>query len=299
MKNSLLSIYYKCLKVRDFFYIFYNKIISLIYSPPLVRDTEETLSAIVYDQFSVSRFGDGEFALMRGENLIFQPYSSKLQVRLKLIIKSNHNNLIICIPNVFESVNWCTEKSRKYWIKHLNLHRSKIYNLLDMKKEYYDTQVTRLYIDHKDKSNVEKRFELMKKLWEDRDIVIVEGVQSRLGLGNDLFIKSKSIKRILCPSQDAYSKYEEILNSVKKQDKTQLILIALGPTATVLAYDLAIIGYQAIDIGHIDIEYEWFLQKASEKCPVNNKYIGEVTNGTKVDEINDSLYNSQIHIRIT
>ena len=37
-----------------------------------------------------------------------------------------------------------------------------------------------------------------------------------------------------------------------------LILLALGPTATVMAYNLAQKGYQAIDIGHIDIEYEWY-----------------------------------------
>jgi hypothetical protein len=36
----------------------------------------------------------------------------------------------------------------------------------------------------------------------------------------------------------------------------KLILIALGPTATVLAYDLAKKGYQAIDIGHLPSCYE-------------------------------------------
>ena len=39
------------------------------------------------------------------------------------------------------------------------------------------------------------------------------------------------------------------------------MLIALGPTATILAYDLAEKGVQALDVGHIDIEYEWFLRK--------------------------------------
>nr|WP_256218532.1 GT-D fold domain-containing glycosyltransferase [Bacillus sp. MUM 116] len=61
--------------------------------------------------------------------------------------------------------------------------------------------------------------------------------------------------------------------------------MAFGPTATVLSFDLANCGYQAIDIGYIDIEYEWFLQKAEEKSPVKNKYIGEVPNGTNVHDI--------------
>ena len=50
--------------------------------------------------------------------------------------------------------------------------------------------------------------------------------------------------------------------------KNKLILIALGPTATILAYDLYKLGYRAIDIGHIDIEYEWFLRKANTKIPI-------------------------------
>lgn len=35
--------------------------------------------------------------------------------------------------------------------------------------------------------------------------------------------------------------------------------ILLDPTATVLAYDLAVQGFQAVDINHVDVEYEWFL----------------------------------------
>ena len=45
----------------------------------------------------------------------------------------------------------------------------------------------------------------------------------------------------------------------QKLSKNKLILIALGPTATVLSYDLYKLGYHVIDIGHADIEYEWFL----------------------------------------
>ena len=49
-------------------------------------------------------------------------------------------------------MEWATDKAKKYWIKYLNLNRGKIYKILDKNKEYYDTQVTRLYIDLKDKA---------------------------------------------------------------------------------------------------------------------------------------------------
>ena len=109
-----------------------------------------------------------------------------------------------------------------------------------------------------------------------------------MGIGNDLFADTKSIKRILAPSKNAFSKYDEILNVVKKNiSKDKLILIALGPTATVLAYDLFKLGYQAIDIGHIDIEYEWYLRGATEKIKIPNKFVNEVSGGE--EEINSKL----------
>lgn len=294
MKKILLKIYYAFLKIKDKIVIFYNKKITLKRKPPIVMNTDETLKRIINDRCSVSRFGDGEFSLIYGESLKFQTNSPEISKRLREILISNKKNHIVCIPNVFENMEWATDNARKYWMKYLNLNRSKIYKIINMNKIYYDTQVTRLYIDIKDKSKVENRFNLVKSLWNNREVVIVEGEKSRLGIGNDLFNGCKSIERIICPSINAFSKYDEILKEVKKQDKSKLILIALGPTATILAYDLANAGYQAIDIGHIDIEYEWYLIKAQEKCPVKYKYIGEIKDGDKVSNINNEIYRNEI-----
>jgi glycosyltransferase family protein len=298
MKVLLLKVYYKMLKIKENILILYNKLISKVIKPPVVHTTDETLEIIVHNEYSISRYGDGEFSLMNGKSLLFQPYIPELGIRLRDIVKSQQERHIVCIPNVFNSFNWCSEKPKKYWIKYLNLNRSKIYKLIDRKKEYYDSLVTRLYIDYKDKSRAEDRFLKFQELWANREVVIVEGVQSRLGLGNNLFDNAYSIERILCPANNAFAKYNEILAEVKKQDLSKLVLIALGPTATVLSYDLSIIGYQAIDIGHIDIEYEWFLNKAAEKSPVKNKYIGEIQNGTNVEDIQDEKYESEIIAKV-
>lgn len=294
MKKYILKLYYYLLDIRNEIIRFYNKNITSKKKTPIVKDTDETLNKIINEKCSVSRFGDGEFSLIYGESLKFQPYNNDISNRLKEILKSNEKNHIVCIPNVFGEIEWATEKSKKYWQKYLGLNRSKIYRLLYNGKCYYDTQVTRLYIDLKEKDKVKKRFEKIKLLWKDRDIVIVEGEKSRLGIGNNLFEDSKTIERIICPSINAYSKYEDIFNEVLKQSKSKVILIALGPTATVLAYDLSKAGYQAIDIGHIDIEYEWFLSGVKEKCPVKNKYIGEINGGDIVSETSDNQYFNQI-----
>lgn len=294
MKKQLLKIYYKVLGVKDRLTILYNKNIVSKKNRPKVKNTDETLEKIINEKCSISRFGDGEFSLIYNESLKFQPRNDELIIRLKEILKSEEKNHIVCIPNTFGDMEWATEKAKLYWTKYLNLKRSKIYKILKMNKIYYDTQVTRLYIDLEDKSKIANRFEKIKLLWNERDIVIVEGEKSRLGIGNDLFDSAKSIERIICPSINAYSKYNDIFKEVNKQDKSKLILIALGPTATVLSYDLAKKGYQAIDIGHIDVEYEWFLKGVTEKCIVRHKYMGEVEGGSEVKECNSYDYHNQI-----
>ncbi|MFF2877279.1 SP_1767 family glycosyltransferase [Gottfriedia sp. NPDC057991] len=276
-----------------------NRMVFLFSSQPFVKSTDESLNLIVQNKCSISRYGDGEFNLMNGKSLRFQPYSKELSLRLREIIKSNQENHEVFIPNIFNNVDWCTDRSRSYWKSYLNLNLYKIYKLLQRDKIYYDSLVTRLYIDYKDKSQAEFRFKTFKKLWDKKDVIIVEGDQSRLGIGNNLFDNTKSIKRILCPAINAFVKYDQILEEVKKHDKSKLILIALGPTATVLAYDLANFGYHAVDIGHIDIEYEWFLNKAVEKEAIKNKYVGEVLEGTDVHRINDIKYDEEIITRIS
>jgi len=112
----------------------------------------------------------------------------------------------------------------------------------------------------------------------------------------------KKVKRILCPPKNAYKIYNKILERIELEDKKQLILLALGPTATILAYDLAKEGYQAVDIGHMDIEYEWYLRKADRKIDIENKAVNEVS-GVVDKEIKDkelkAIYESQIIDRIS
>ena len=154
-------------------------------------------------------------------------------------------------------------------------------------------------MDYKDKSKSSNILNKLKKIWSKKEIVIIEGEESRLGVGNDLFDNCLSIERIICPKNNCYEKYNDILEKVKnKVYKDKLILIALGPTATVLAYDLSKLGYVALDIGHVDIEYEWFLMKADKKMNIEGKYVGEVLNGNSNNDIFNNKYNKEIICKI-
>ena len=142
-----------------------------------------------------------------------------------------------------------------------------------------------------------------KKIWNNRNILIIEGEKTRLGYGNGLFNNSKSIKRIVCPIKSAFKVYDKILYYIRNLniDKDTLILISLGPTATVLTYDIIKLGFrnQVIDFGHFDIQYEYFLRKVNKKIRIPYKYVNENPNGRKnIIPVTDVKYLNQIIYRI-
>ena len=55
---------------------------------------------------------------------------------------------------------------------------------------------------------------------------------------------------------------------------------------------------QAIDIGHIDLEYEWYLHGGGKRCAVSGKYNNEYVGGEIAADIQDKQYESEVIDRI-
>lgn len=249
---------------------------------------------------SLIRFGDGEISIITNSDIGFQKFDRDLKHRLIKIIKSSNDGLIICIPGpIGNKDDYLTEKAKDFWANHKK-HAFCYWAFYTKKnKQYYNTQVTRCYIDINRIQITKTLFNEWKKLWEKRNILIVEGEFTRMGIMNDLFSNSQRIRRIIAPSTNAYSNYKRILNSILiNRQKDELILISLGPTAKVLVYDLFLNGITAIDVGHLDIEYDWYLSGMHNRTKIRNKYINEIVNGNIVDSCIDQKYQSSIIERI-
>lgn len=277
---------------RNLYYYFNNNILNILFKPK-IKSIDETMDYIINNKSSLARYGDGELALINNLSIGFQDKNIELSTRLKEILKIQSSNILICIPGAINSTDNFTDSAKQCWQEHFKTGRISWLKHINLKFEYGDASMTRLYMDYKDKKNCERYFNKIKRIWDRRNIVIIEGRYTGLGVGNDLFKNALSIRRIVAPNQNAYGKYERIYEEAIKIDKNDLILIALGPTATVLAYDLSKLGYQAIDIGHIDIEYEWFLRGAREKIAIEKKWINEVDTRSSVG-IKDDKYLTQI-----
>ena len=224
---------------------------------PKVASLEDSVNYIIQTHCSVSRLGDGEIKLVAGKKLGFQDENSILQEKMIEVLSEPIENHIVCLPDIFNDLTIYDSDSQKHWKKHLAFYRRYWYRYINKQANFYNAFISRCYMMYQNPSMSSRMFELLKQIWQDRDVIIIEGEQSRLGVNNDLFNNTKSIKRILAPNRNAFNYYQLILDKVTQYDKQEyLILLALGPTATVMAYDLAKLGYQAIDIGHVDIEYE-------------------------------------------
>lgn len=265
---------------------------------PHIMSIDQTVEKIVTSGASVSRFGDGEILLIGGKRIGFQQEDSRLSARLAEVLRSSLPNHIVCLSDVFVQTDRYNRRARRFWNAHFYLYGYLWDRYLLKDREYGNTFMTRPYMDFKDKSLAADWFIKLKSIWQGREIVFIEGEKSRLGVGNDLFDNAQQIQRILCRSTSAFDHYDLILQEALKLDKNKLILVALGPTATVLAYDLCRLGYQAIDVGHVDIEYEWYLLRAQRKVNIASKYVNEVAGGDSIVMKEERMYQSQVIVKL-
>lgn len=264
---------------------------------PKIKSMVELLERAIEEKLSVCRFGDGELELMANRaRPWFQKVDERLANRLKQVFNCKRENPLIALSNNFGSLSMYTEEAAlgiRNYLK--SVGRENVSSMIDFDREYYDAYISRPYLMFKDKSVADTVFQLYKKLWNKRDILLVEGQYMRTGINNDLFAAANSVRRILCPAKNAFDYYNTIYDCiVRNVYEDDLVLIALGPTATVLAYDICILGYQAIDLGQIDNEYEWYLMKADDRVAIEGKAVPELSGQHSVHECDDLEYNKQV-----
>lgn len=268
---------------------------------PKICTVEETCEKIIKDRASVSRYGDGEFQIILGAAKdVYQDDDAELGARLKEILRSNEKGHIVALADDYGCMEGLREENKDTIRKYMTEEkRMQHYGCIDMEKQYYNAYISRPYViyPHEERERAKGRFDSIKRIWDKEKLLLVEGELTRMGVGNDLFDNAESVERIIAPNKNAFSAYREILSAVLRVSNDRLVLIALGPTATVLAYDLAKHGYWAIDIGHLDLEYEWFL-KGEGYSFIPNKYNNEVLGNTLVEDISDKKYDDSIIDRI-
>jgi len=230
-----------------------------------VKTIEETIDRLLVSNDSLVRFGDGEIKLISGKDLNFQKADDVLSGRLQNILQTKQVGLLVALPEIFEDVSAYVEKTQNFWMEHLLFHRKEYERYCRTDRIYESAFFSRPYIMYQDRRRCPELFAKIRKLWEKKNVVIVEGASSHNGVDSDLFDNVSSLKRIICPASQAWQSYEKILEACSAQPRDALILIALGPAGKVLAQDLFENGYRVLDIGNLDMEYCWYCMNAEKK----------------------------------
>lgn len=234
-----------------------------------ILDPVETIQYIIDNKVSIVRFGDGELTLMddlgggckqTGKDISFQIYDKTLSKKLHEVLISNDPKILICIGHsLFVSNRNFTQVSKNFLITAAaTRYRNQLLQYCSFDTIYGDTGFTQIYQTFEN-FDFNIYFEQVKDIFRNRDISIICGDSIFNGFIYNIFEEvAKSVDYIYAPKVDAFKQYETIFNKAKAIDKSRLIIIVLGPTATVLAFDLAKLGYQALDLGHIAKDYNAF-----------------------------------------
>mgnify|MGYP002510353068 FL=1 len=244
-----------------------------------VHTIDETIDELLHTEKSMVRFGDGEIVMIKGIDLMLQQASPEIGAGLAEILAYRYDDLMVTIPGIFDTLSDHHKASRQFWRDHLLFCRKTYEKYCNPDRIYGTTFVSRCYYYGKDRSACGGWFAKIRKIWENRNIVIVEGTRTHNGVGNDLFDTAAGIERIICPPSNAYGALPEIIEACLNYDRDRLFLLSVGVAAKFLALELFQKGYRVLDIGNMDMEYEWFVRQAPGKMTLEKHGItGEAAN---------------------
>jgi hypothetical protein len=214
------------------------------------RSMAQTLDAVHEGRLSLARFGDGEFLLMANadHSIRFQRNAPGLRSDLSNAMNPDWlapGRVMVALPPPFRgNLHWLG-----VWIGTWKLVKS----LLAPGAQYGNTLISRpAFFLQEGAAGIAQ----WRRLWEGREVLVVTGRGSRFELLPALFDGAGKVDFLYASPEHAYADREEIMKGViARATPDMIVLLSLGPTATILAHRIAAAGIQALDIGHISASY--------------------------------------------
>lgn len=218
-----------------------------------IMDEFQTIQSLILMRGSISRYGDGELKLCTGRRAKSQPGGTEIRKRLCEILRKPVRGHLVGIPRIAGRHDWPTKEKGIFWNKYVGSPYKELY---DPRIMYASAFITRP--DTNIALDTPEYFDLVKQLWRDRPVLLCQGVgMGFLKAKPCLFDTAQNYTIYYGPPYDAYASYQTILNDLleKSTEPDIVVVLSLGPTATVLAYDLCRHGRQALDLGHLGMFY--------------------------------------------
>lgn len=213
--------------------------------------------------FSLTRFGDGEFKILRGGHGItnLQEYNKALEQKLLKTFSDPLPKLLIGVPNPLGTRPYVAGFYRHFtgFISDQPARTKSIF------VSSFFTRPSLVNLD------TEMYFKRAKAVWKDRDVVLIN---FNSNLPDHFLFRDSFCTFIEISRRDCFCDYGEIMASCNKLcGQGKMFLISAGPTANCLVYDLCEKGEHAIDIGQLAFEHSLFIgQPKPERWTAQNTY---------------------------
>ena len=257
----------------------------------------ETLRRVVRDDASLARFGDGECRMAYSDKpLLFQRAAPALRERLERALFQPKPGVLACFNHYYHDhllVDWIARYERypkPYAFKRSVQEPGDVGVLwrprdMLMYRRYWsrirrdsrqpafgDTSVFYLgcYVDEYRAGRMDEVLDLFRALFAGRRILFV-GPEDPLG-GASFRDELPRLQRLglvageflAIPREDAFDHYDAILAEIRRRDFDDLFLQA-GPTATVMAYELAgEVRGRVLDVGSLNTQVRYLEPATAE-----------------------------------
>ncbi len=222
---------------------------------PKIRTADETINELLSANKSIARFGDGEIVVADGGGIPFQRADERLARRLREILSTPQENLLVALPASYYKPCIVGEKNPVY--KDFALYavprcRQILGKFIDYDAWYWEMGI-----------NGSAFFEHWREFFAEKKLVLVGCKEAFEGYEFNIFDTATQLCYEFVPNKHAFSEYEGILARLKAYEKDFVYILMCGPTACVLAADLCADGRRALDLGHLAKHYDW------HKCGIN------------------------------
>lgn len=216
---------------------------------PEVMSAHQTLQALFTGKYrGLARYGDGDFAVMRGQRDRYQKWDPKLAHELGCSLSTPHGqvlNAIIPPPGLGQLAN-------QRWHCYVEANAG-IIGLLPG-APYGDASITRM--DSNIQLHTAEWWLECSKLWADKDVTLVRGSERSL-TATQLFESPgapMTVSEVVGPPQNAWDKYEDLFKATVAAEN-EIVLLCTGLVARPLVHSLVMARHSAYDLGHLGI---WF-----------------------------------------
>ncbi len=246
--------------------IMYGKLLKPVEEKKLkILNSDETLDLLLMHPKSFYRFGDGEINLMTGGCAGTQENHPELAKKLKLALTDTSANAYIGIGyDYFDFDLWSqNEFSNRFYLMYADKYREFYLENCSNNYTYIDTGFSQKYFSLSDKETHDW-FMKLKLLFRGKNISLFMGEQAYKNLDYYIFDEAGKITLEFCASKNAFSDYEKMMEKARMRPKSDVICLAVGATAKVMAYELTKEGYIVYDIGHMPKDYDSYMKKVKK-----------------------------------